>query len=133
MKKLFYFVMTGLSFEVNASEMKDVLRETNSEQKEKLPMSEITTLQSEELEQSQVDGTDATMDSAAKTDYVMVEKTVPYQAWIPSGYMRHNGTWPFGSDEWIDTSHYETRYRVKFIKMPSKVQNSENYLSTTDK
>ena len=39
--------------------------------------------------------------------------TVPYQVRIQSGYMRHNGTWPFGSDEWIDTSHDETRYATR--------------------
>ena len=50
-----------------------------------------------------------------------------YQQWVSSGHMRHNGTWPFGSDEWIDTSHWETRYRQKNIP----VFNGRRVQSTT--
>jgi hypothetical protein len=46
---------------------------------------------------------------------IKTPQSVPYQIWVSSGYERHNGMWPFGSDEWIDTSHAETRWRHDLV------------------
>jgi hypothetical protein len=48
-------------------------------------------------------------------------RKVTYQCWVQSGYWKRGcvlgGT---GGSQWVDTSHYETRYREEFVTIDHK-------------
>lgn len=118
MKKMFCILIAGLSFELDASEMKNPLQEISKEEDQH--MSEVAALQTGRIEQSEV-SEEEKKETTDETKLVTVKRMVPYHEWVFSGYWRESPIWcpPVIGNTWIDTSHIEIRYKKEVFIVPS--------------